>query len=613
MKLDMSKFVHDILNILLSSTYSTSRFIQNVHDSFNLRRVLSTFGESVNTSIQHSSMARDNDNGDLPSGWEVRKTRTGRPYYVNHNARTTQWDRPTAAQAQPIGNITNNRSTNEHTSSPLPAGWESGRTISGSRFYIDHNTRTTTWEDPRRINTQNSILPRPLSVDPLGHISALDILHLLEGMDPTLTTGLSLPSGWEIGRTRGNRLFFIDHNTMTTTREDPRLPSTLDADEPQYKHAFRQKLIEFRSSYELKPNNASCDIIVDRKNIFKDSFNSISKQKPGSLKGKLTIHFEGETGVDFGGLSREYFYLLSHELFTPKYGFFEYVSSDNYTLQIKYHERNFEKKRLEVYQFMGRAVGLAIFHRRLIDASFIPSFYQNMLNNKITLADIKNDDVEIYRSLTWILNNDITDVLELTFSTDIKNGSRVDTIDLKKNGRNIHVTEKNKKEYVQLMVEWRTEKRVATQYKAFMDGLHQLIPQHLLDIFNAQELQLLIGGVVEIDIDDWKKNTAYNGYTEKDDVIQWFWKCVGSWNMEMRSKLLQFTTGTSRLPVNGFKDLQGSDGPRKFSILRFGFINQLPKAHTCYNRIDLPQYKSYDDLVKKLKLAVEETIGFCED
>lgn len=90
-----------------------------------------------------------------------------------------------------------------------------------------------------------------------------------------------------------------------------------------------------------------------------------------------------------------------------------------------------------------------------------------------------------------------------------------------------------------------------------------------------------------------------------DEVIQWFWKCVRSWPPERKSRLLQFATGTSRIPVNGFKDLQGSDGPRRFTIEKSGDPSQLPKSHTCFNRIDLPPYKDYASLEYKLTLAVE--------
>ena len=72
---------------------------------------------------------------------------------------------------------------------------------------------------------------------------------------------------------------------------------------------------------------------------------------------------------------------------------------------------------------------------------------------------------------------------------------------------------------------------------------------------------------------------------------------------------LRFSTGTSRIPVNGFKDLQGSDGPRRFTIEKAGEAHMLPKSHTCFNRIDLPPYPSYDQLEQKLTIAVEETMG----
>jgi len=90
-----------------------------------------------------------------------------------------------------------------------------------------------------------------------------------------------------------------------------------------------------------------------------------------------------------------------------------------------------------------------------------------------------------------------------------------------------------------------------------------------------------------------------------DEVIQWFWQCVRSWPAERKSRLLQFATGTSRIPVNGFKDLQGSDGPRRFTIEKSGDPSQLPKSHTCFNRIDLPPYRDYATLEHKLTLAVE--------
>jgi E3 ubiquitin-protein ligase NEDD4 len=95
-------------------------------------------------------------------------------------------------------------------------------------------------------------------------------------------------------------------------------------------------------------------------------------------------------------------------------------------------------------------------------------------------------------------------------------------------------------------------------------------------------------------------------------VIEWFWKCIRSWTPEQQSRLLQFTTGTSRLPVNGFKDLQGADGPRRFTIEKYGDPSQLPRSHTCFNRLDLPPYQDYESLQKKLSFAIEYVGGYFE-
>ena len=133
-----------------------------------------------------------------------------------------------------------------------------------------------------------------------------------------------------------------------------------------------------------------------------------------------------------------------------------------------------------------------------------------------------------------------------------------------------------------LITEWRIQKRVEEQFQNFIQGFHELIPEDLVNVFDERELELLIGGIADIDVEDWKKHTDYRGYTENDEVIQHFWKCIRSWDSEQKSRLLQFATGTSRIPVNGFKDLQGSDGPRRFTIEKSGEVNQLPKSHTWY-------------------------------
>ncbi|KAI0235945.1 E3 ubiquitin-protein ligase pub1 [Massospora cicadina] len=470
-------------------------------------------------------------------------------------------------------------------------------TPEGRSYFVDHNTRTTTWVDPRRQQY----------VRMYGQNDQQVTLH----QQPVSQLG-PLPSGWEMRLTNTARVYFVDHNTKTTTWDDPRLPSSLDQNVPQYKRDFRRKLIYFRSQPALRPVPGQCHIKVRRDHIFEDAFVEVMKHSPSDLKKRLMIKFEGEDGLDYGGLSREFFYLLSHEMFNPVYCLFQYSSHNNYTLQINPYSA-INPEHLNYFKFIGRVLGLAVFHRRFLDAFFVVSIYKMILKKKTALADMESIDVEYWRSLEWILNNDIEDVLELDFSVEEDRFGEKVQIDLTANGRDIPVTNQNKREYVELVTQWKIHNRIRDQFAAFFEGFHQLIPEDLIVVFDERELELLIGGIAEIDVDDWKKHTDYRGYTEQDEVIQWFWKCVRTFDNEKKSRLLQFTTGTSRIPVNGFKDLQGSDGPRRFTIEKAGEITQLPKSHTCFNRIDLPPYKSYDVLVQKLTFAVEETLGFGQE
>jgi len=97
------------------------------------------------------------------------------------------------------------------------------------------------------------------------------------------------------------------------------------------------------------------------------------------------------------------------------------------------------------------------------------------------------------------------------------------------------------------------------------------------------------------------------GYGPSSQVIHNFWKCILSFDNEMRAHMLQFVTGTSRVPMNGFRELYGSNGLQKFTVEKWGTADMLPRAHTCFNRLDLPPYTTYLDLKEKLQIAIENS------
>ncbi|KAK9955106.1 hypothetical protein ABG768_015005 [Culter alburnus] len=495
---------------------------------------------------------------------------------------------PQSPQPSPYSSPKSQHKANQ---SFLPPGWEMRIAPNGRPFFIDHNSRTTTWEDPRlkypvHMRTKASLDPGDLG---------------------------PLPPGWEERVHADGRTFYIDHNTKKTQWEDPRLQSpAITGPAVPYSREFKQKYDYFRKKLKKPadiPNRF--EMKLHRNNIFEESYRRImSLKRPDSLKARLWIEFESEKGLDYGGVAREWFFLLSKEMFNPYYGLFEYSATDNYTLQINPNSGLCNEDHLSYFKFIGRVAGMAVYHGKLLDGFFIRPFYKMMLGKQITLNDMESVDSEYYNSLKWILENDPTE-LDLRFCIDEDNFGQTYQVDLKPSGSDMVVTNDNKKEYIDLVIQWRFVNRVQKQMNAFLEGFTELIPIDLIKIFDENELELLMCGLGDVDVNDWRQHTVYkNGYCPNHPVIQWFWKAVLLMDAEKRIRLLQFVTGTSRVPMNGFAELYGSNGPQLFTIEQWGTPDKLPRAHTCFNRLDLPTYETFEDLREKLLMAVENAQGF---
>ncbi|GLD58434.1 E3 ubiquitin-protein ligase NEDD4 isoform X1 [Lates japonicus] len=553
----------------------------------------------------------------LPPGWEEKRDNKGRRYYVNHNSRVTTWTRPlvqktseaAAAPAQSSAGLPQSPTPSQppmspevspqHTPSPeatyesgfLPAGWEVRSAPNGRPFFIDHNTKTTTWEDPR-LKIPVHMRRRP-SLDPTD-------------LGP-------LPPGWEERIHSDGRIFYIDHNTRTTQWDDPRLQnSAITGPAVPYSRDYKQKYDYFRKKLKKPadiPNRF--EMKLRRNAVLEDSYRRIlSVKRADLLKARLWVEFEGEKGLDYGGVAREWFFLMSKEMFNPYYGLFEYSATDNYTLQINPNSGLCNEDHLSYFKFIGRVAGMAVYHGKLLDAFFIRPFYKMMLQKPITLQDMESVDSEYFNSLMWILENDPTD-LDLRFTIDEDLFGQTHQHELKPGGAEIVVTNENKKEYIHLVMQWRFVNRIQKQMTAFKEGFFELIPQDLIKIFDENELELLMCGLGDVDVNDWRENTKYkNGYCSNHVVILWFWKTVLLMDAEKRIRLLQFVTGTSRVPMNGFAELYGSNGPQLFTIEQWGTRDKLPRAHTCFNRLDLPPYESFEELREKLHIAIENAQGF---
>ncbi|RPB27982.1 hypothetical protein L211DRAFT_476750 [Terfezia boudieri ATCC MYA-4762] len=358
-------------------------------------------------------------------------------------------------------------------------------------------------------------------------------------------------------------------------------PKVLDFDN---KRNYFNRRLHARTAH-TREQPPPLQLSVRRDQVFLDSFKSMYFKSADEIKyAKLSIRFSGEEGVDAGGVTREWFQVLARQMFNPDYALFTPVASDRTT----FHPNRtswINAEHLSFFKFIGRIIGKALYEGRVLDCHFSRAVYKKMLGRNVSLKDMETLDLDYYKSLVWMLENDITDIITETFSIEANDYGDKKIIDLIPNGRNTAVTEENKQEYVRMMVEYKLLTSVQEQMEHFLKGFHDIVPADLVAIFNEQELELLISGLPDIDVDDWRNNTEYHNYSASSPQIQWFWRAVRSFDKEERAKLLQFATGTSKVPLNGFKELEGMNGFSKFNIHRdYGSKDRLPSSHTCFNR-----------------------------
>ncbi|KAK9930153.1 hypothetical protein M0R45_027205 [Rubus argutus] len=377
---------------------------------------------------------------------------------------------------------------------------------------------------------------------------------------------------------------------------------------------FDNKRAHFRSKikHQHDHHHNPLRISVRRAYILEDSYNQLRMRSTQDLKGRLTVHFQGEEGIDAGGLTREWYQLLSRVIFDKGALLFTTVGNES-TFQPNPNSV-YQTEHLSYFKFVGRVVGKALFDGQLLDVHFTRSFYKHILGAKVTYHDIEAIDPDYFKNLKWMLENDISDVLDLTFSIDadeekliLYERTEVTDYELIPGGQNTKVTEENKHQYVDLVAEHRLTTAIRPQINAFLEGFSELINRELISIFNDKELELLISGLPDIDLDDMRANTEYSGYSPASPVIQWFWEVVQGLSKEDKARLLQFVTGTSKVPLEGFSALQGISGSQKFQIHKaYGSPDHLPSAHTCFNQLDLPEYPSKQHLEERLLLAIHE-------
>jgi E3 ubiquitin-protein ligase HUWE1 len=192
------------------------------------------------------------------------------------------------------------------------------------------------------------------------------------------------------------------------------LPMLLDFE--NRKSLFRKELSKRdRSNGQSR---STLQLLVKRGQVYSDSFRHLNYRSSDELKAKFSVKFEGEEGADYGGLTREWYLVLSREMLNPDIGLF--VPSQGSKLAFQCNPASdviFANDNFVHFRFVGRIVGKALYDNMLLDAHFTRAMYKAMLRLPISLSDVQDTEPEVFKSLHWLLHNDVSD-LDLTFAIE---------------------------------------------------------------------------------------------------------------------------------------------------------------------------------------------------
>ncbi|RQM30076.1 hypothetical protein B5M09_012525 [Aphanomyces astaci] len=310
----------------------------------------------------------------------------------------------------------------------------------------------------------------------------------------------------------------------------------------------------------------------------------------------------GYTILDHWQLCAEWYTLFTQAVFEPSAGLFVATDSYGYTL----NPSSTCRSDLEKFRAVGRLLARSILDEQVLPFHLTVPLFKMILGTPLSMTDMLYMDKQMYTSLKFVQSTLDVDGLCLDFSVTVEGGN---VVELVPHGQNIMVTAANQAEYVQRMLQYLLFDRIQLQLQSLLTGLFEvhmmiylihILPQHYLIMFDHKELELVLCGVTEIDVVDWKQFTATSTTLGPGGAhamqMDWFWEVVAELTFRDRAKLLQFATGSTRVPVQGFKGLTSYDGLLcPFSVKAIPYRpGILPRAHACFNRIDLPLYPTKD-------------------
>ena len=385
--------------------------------------------------------------------------------------------------------------------------------------------------------------------------------------------------------------------------------------------------ITLKKTYRLKIN-------VEREKIIEHAFNIINDSNFSNFIGYLEFEYKNEIGNGLGP-TLEFYTLISDKIKADENLWYKTTDGSLYPklLDIQNGIKNIYNKKM--FKLLGYIVGRAIFDDRLLDIPLSKVFWDRILNRGINFESLKDIDINLYNTIQdfiilikqkndYIKQNNIStnNINEINFDDIILyNKCKLSELDiyftfpgydinLKPDGENILLTMNNIEEYINLIYDFIFFKCVNEQINSFKEGFNMNFDINKMQCFSSEEIEENICGSKEI---KWEQNNLYenlnpeHGYTKQSKIFNDLIKFMCSLNDSQKKKFLIFSTGSSRLPIGGFKSLSPKlTVVKKFCEEGSNPNDFLPTVMTCQNYLKIPEYSRYDILEKKILMAMEE-------
>jgi hypothetical protein len=332
---------------------------------------------------------------------------------------------------------------------------------------------------------------------------------------------------------------------------------------------------------------------------------------------RIRMEFLGEEAIDSGGVANEWFFCLSKELFAADGAGALFEASPEDERRVLPRRGATDDASLERFAFAGWLLAKALIRGRLVHAPLATPFFRLIcccadgdLRASVTLRDLAQIDGALAKSWKWLLANDLEPLRRAGLLPSL---SVVRAVSGEVEAEvEVEVSEANKEALVAEALDSLVYASRRMQLEALRRGFVSIVPSlHTLLVehtFSGDEVSQLLNGrsAEEVGVETIRNSVVFaGGYTEHSAAIVLLFRALDRFSAVQLSRLLLFCTGSAHVPLDGWQP------PLTIAMAEVAEgYEPLPRAHTCFNRLVLPNYADYAKLLEKLLFAIESCEGF---